>query len=395
MNEYTEERRPNALSYRALCAKIARGGAWPAALMGLPLAGVILLGKNPKTFLEFPPVTHSVEHAGFSRGAFIIAALLASGAGLALVRHLLRSRRNLRRIPPGGRFPWWGWLGFAWVACAWALAWGRFAWAAPIQRFTFTPLWMGFIVIVNALSYRETRRCMMLSRPAYFLLLFPVSAVFWWFFEYLNRFVQNWYYLGVDCISPWRYFLEASIPFSTVLPAVLGTADWLATQFPQPPETQAPAQSNPARSRRLPGAVLAVAAAALMGLGWRPDWLFPLVWISPFVVITCVRQMAGKPTVLQPWTGRTRHRLALAALAALACGFFWEMWNCYSLAKWIYVVPYVGRFHVFEMPILGFAGYLPFGLECAAIGQVAAEWLGEDRAHNPHSLHQTGAALCG
>ena len=79
MNEYTEERRPNALSYRALCAKIARGGAWPAALMGLPLAGVILLGKNPKTFLEFPPVTHSVEHAGFSRGAFIIAALLAEG----------------------------------------------------------------------------------------------------------------------------------------------------------------------------------------------------------------------------------------------------------------------------------------------------------------------------
>jgi hypothetical protein len=43
------------------------------------------------------------------------------------------------------------------------------------------------------------------------------------------------------------------------------------------------------------------------------------------------------------------------------------MWNINSLPKWVYSVPFVDRFHVFEMPILGFAGYLPFGLECAVI----------------------------
>jgi len=46
------------------------------------------------------------------------------------------------------------------------------------------------------------------------------------------------------------------------------------------------------------------------------------------------------------------------------------MWNFYSLPKWKYDVPFVNRFHIFEMPLLGYAGYLPFGLECA----VAAEW---------------------
>ena len=56
-----------------------------------------------------------------------------------------------------------------------------------------------------------------------------------------------------------------------------------------------------------------------------------------------------------------------AAMAALICGFFWEMWNYYSLAKWIYSVPYVHRFEIFEMPILGYMGYLPFGLLCMAI----------------------------
>ena len=59
------------------------------------------------------------------------------------------------------------------------------------------------------------------------------------------------------------------------------------------------------------------------------------------------------------------------ALAALICGFFWEMWNFCSAAKWIYTVPFVQRWTVFEMPILGYAGYLPFGLECG----LAVAWL--------------------
>lgn len=364
-------------------------------LIGLPLAGVVLAGKNAGTFLEFPPVTHYVEHAGFSWMAFIVLALPVAWVGMALAMHFVRSHRDMPRRPPAGCFPWWGWLGLIWLAGAWVLAWGRFAWTAPMQRFTFTPLWMGYIVVVNAFSYRKTGRCTMLSRPGFFLLLFPVSAAFWWFFEYLNRFVQNWYYVGVEGLSPLRYFLEATIPFSTVLPAVLGTAEWLATLFPYPHEAGASEESNPSHSHRLPLAVLVSAAAALMGLGLRPDLLFPIVWISPFVVITCVRQIAGQHTILQPYTGRTFHSLAVYALAALVCGFFWEMWNYYSLAKWIYAVPYVERFNVFEMPILGYAGYLPFGLECAAIAQVAAEWMADGGVRAPSPPNRTGVAPCG
>jgi hypothetical protein len=55
------------------------------------------------------------------------------------------------------------------------------------------------------------------------------------------------------------------------------------------------------------------------------------------------------------------------AMAALFCGWFWEMWNYYSLAKWEYAIPFVHRYEIFEMPILGYAGYLPFGLECAVL----------------------------
>jgi hypothetical protein len=67
---------------------------------------------------------------------------------------------------------------------------------------------------------------MMLDRPAFFLLLFPISATFWWFFEYLNRFAQNWFYIGPQ-FNAREYFWYATLPFSTVLPAVLGLRDWL------------------------------------------------------------------------------------------------------------------------------------------------------------------------
>ena len=43
------------------------------------------------------------------------------------------------------------------------------------------------------------------------------------------------------------------------------------------------------------------------------------------------------------------------------------MWNFYSYPKWIYHVPFVGFWHVFEMPILGYTGYLPFALELFAL----------------------------
>ena len=52
------------------------------------------------------------------------------------------------------------------------------------------------------------------------------------------------------------------------------------------------------------------------------------------------------------------------------CGWFWELWNYRSLAKWEYSVPFVHRFQIFEMPVLGYAGYLPFGLECLVILEI-------------------------
>jgi hypothetical protein len=51
------------------------------------------------------------------------------------------------------------------------------------------------------------------------------------------------------------------------------------------------------------------------------------------------------------------------AIGSLICGFFWEMWNFYSYPKWVYHLPHVNGPKLFEMPIPGYIGYIPFSLE--------------------------------
>ena len=87
-------------------------------------------------------------------------------------------------------------------------------------------------------------------------------------------------------------------------------------------------------------------------------------------MILGLQLLGRRPTVLDAPARGDWSRLARLALAALICGFFWEMWNWGSLARWEYSVPFVNRFHLFEMPALGYAGYLPFGVECAVIADL-------------------------
>lgn len=340
-------------------------------LVGLPLLGV---WADPDLavadYLEFPPLTLHVHHAPFSLAVFA-----AMAAGILLVVAPPLVRWAWASVPQGSRaatrpLPWWGWLGCALGATAWVLAWTRFPWFAPWQQHTFTPLWIAYILVVNALAWKRSGHCMLVDRPWFLAALFPFSAGFWWFFEYLNRFVQNWYYVGISDFTPQVYFWFATLAFSTVLPAVLGTQEWLLT-FPR--FRAAFASTAPLRLSRLRAwgcLLLAVAGLTLAGLGVWPSVLFPLLWISPLMVLLGVQLLAGSPSLLEDpargdWSG-----WVTAALAALVCGWFWEMWNWQSLAQWIYSVPYVHKGLIFEMPILGFAGYLPFGIECLALAEL-------------------------
>jgi hypothetical protein len=350
-----------------------------AMLLGLPLLGVLAANESVWQYLEFPPTTRFVQHEPFSWTAFAIFAGLELVVIVPLLARLLyayrryRGRKGLMTVQ---RFPWWGWAACVGVGIFWIVAWTRFPLMEWFQPHTFFPLWLSYVILVNALCFWRTGRCMLTNRTTYFVILFPVSALFWWYFEYLNRFVQNWYYLGGE-YGPLRYFVLATLPFSTVLPAVLGTRDlllsfpWLRKGF------DGLFYLRVGRSRTAAWFCLLLSGLALTAMGIRPNYLFPLVWVAPLLIIVSLQTLVGERHVLTALLDGRWYPAVSAVFAAVLCGILWEMWNYYSLAKWEYTIPFVHRFQVFEMPVLGYAGYLPFGLECAAIGGLIADALGE------------------
>ncbi|HMS83974.1 MAG TPA: hypothetical protein PKD12_10005 [Nitrospira sp.] len=347
-------------------------------VLGLPLCGVLLTGEPIGRYLDFPPRTSYVQHEPFSWTIFtLLAILIIAFLGLILFRtvvsrHVVLEKRftsDASRFTPS-LFPWWGWLGIGWTAFWWVIAWTRMPWVAMVQGHTFTPLWLGAIVIVNACTYARISRCMMLHCPRYFLSLFPLSAAFWWLFEYLNRFVQNWYYVGVAELSSIEYLLRATVPFSTVLPAVIGTAEWL-TSYPSLTAGLDRFKPFYVPSAKLASwVVLLLSCAGLFGIGLWPNYLFPLVWVGPLLLVIALQGLVERPTILSPPAQGDWRGIWVSALAALICGIFWELWNWNSLAHWEYALPFVHRFQLFEMPLLGYAGYLPFGLECVAVADL-------------------------
>lgn len=344
-----------------------------AAVLLLPLAGALLAGHSVGEFLRFPPQLEIPS--GYLRFSWLAAVAVLA---LLLAIALPWARREKRHTPtpplPPARairraFPCWGLAAVAWTLGWWTLAWTRWEWFAPLQRYTFFPLWLGFIVSVNALTHSRTGSCLMTRAPRRWLTLFAASAACWWAFEWLNRFVRNWHYLNVEDFGATAYALHATVCFSTVLPAIAAIAEWLHTH-PRWVERTASGPVWRGFDRPATATLLAVfGVASLVGTGVWPSWFYPALWVSPLALLLAASirsDPAGLPCELARGDWR---RAATWMLASLVCGFFWEMWNWHSVAKWIYTVPGVERWYVFEMPALGYAGYLPFGLECLLVSE--------------------------
>lgn len=347
---------------------IIKIGILAVMLLGLPLFGLLFTDRPITPYLEFPPKTKYVDHEPFSRFAFVLFGLFIVAVATPFLLQFIRRKNHdtKKKSAPSFPFPWWGWAGIALGIIAWILAWSRFPWMGELQGHTFTPLWFAYIITINAFTFRRTGGCLLKNRTAFYISLFPISAAFWWFFEYLNRFVQNWYYVGSH-FGPWEYFWYATLPFSTVLPAVLGTREWiLSYSWPHKKFRYLWPIPLP-HEQLLAWIVLLGAGLGLACIGVRPNYLFPLLWISPLLIIVSLQAIFGEPHVFSDIIHGDWHTVISSAVAALMCGFFWEMWNYYSFAKWEYNIPLVNRFQVFEMPILGYAGYFPFGLECVAV----------------------------
>ena len=262
------------------------------------------------------------------------------------------------------------WAGLALVAVCWPLNWGL---EGLRTHLLFFPLWLGYILVVDGLCARRDGDSLLLRGRAKFAGLFLVSAPAWWLFEVINWRTQNWHYQGRELFSDLEYFLLASVSFSTVIPAVFVTAEWLSgTAFLRRLSRCQPVPDTPGRRRGMMAAGLALLALTLA----LPRYFFPFVWIAPYLVTASFNGMRGYRTLEREAARGNRTPHAALALGALVCGLFWELWNYWAFPRWVYTVPFVDFAHIFEMPLLGYGGYLPFGLELFALYHLVSGLLG-------------------
>lgn len=259
------------------------------------------------------------------------------------------------------QFPAHGWLGLLLIAIMWPVSWLR---VQPLAEVSFFPLWLGYILTVDGVVLMRRGSSLLSRNRLAFAGLFLASAPIWWLFEFLNGFVKNWVYLGAEQYGPIRYFVQSSISFSTVAPAVFESAELIASfEFVKRFEGR---RAVPASRPVLLGAfVFGLLSLAAMVM-W-PRYAFPFTWMCVFFILDPINYTLGWPSITT-WMSRGDWRPVFAlGGGALLCGFFWEMWNFYAWPKWTYHIPFVEFAHIFEMPLLGYGGYLPFGLELFAV----------------------------
>lgn len=335
------------------------------AIIALPVFGLLLFGRSPLPYLEFSPRRALVTPASFSVLVFIVS-LLALGLAVSWVLSRIHTIRFKVRVEAKHSSLVWLMATGTILAISWVLAWTRYPWFANFQHHTFFLLWISYILFANAILYYRSGNCPLTHHTTKYLLLFPISAAFWWFFEYLNCFARNWTYLNVDHLSTLDFFLFATVSFSTVLPATWTTQQIIASSVSD--VLGGTMLANAVNHRAITSkALLWAAILSLMAIPFLPEMLFPIVWIAPLLLYDRYFRSLGAATILSDWSSGHFTRTAQWAGAGLFCGFLWELWNYQSMAHWTYHIPYLEAFHIFQMPVLGYFGYLPFGLLCGEI----------------------------
>ncbi|MFQ5772350.1 MAG: hypothetical protein ACE5HX_17575 [bacterium] len=239
----------------------------------------------------------------------------------------------------------------------------------------FTPImWTGYILFLDAWIYRLRGTSLIQNRGSQFLFMLPYSVGCWLIFEAYNLHLQNWKYLGLPENLLVRYFAYAW-SFAAIFPGVLLTSELIDisgifNKF----------KVKVFVFRRTTLLVIMIAGVLLliMPLLFTKEiavFLFGPVWIGFVLLLDPINYfMDGKSLFKELQNGRLSKLFSLF-LAGLICGLLWEFWNYWASAKWVYIFPYLTTPKVFEMPLFGFLGFLPFAVEVYVMWEFAVRIL--------------------
>ncbi len=261
-----------------------------------------------------------------------------------------------------GMLKWYGYLGLALLMLAninFILV------IQPLAEWYIPIVWFGYIMFIDSIVYYMKGRSLMSNHAKEFAFMALVSVPFWLIFEIYNVFTNNWTYINYI----WYVHI---VDFTTIMPAVLETFTLvMALEVFSGIKLEFPSLSRKRRDRS-PKSHVYLAAMPLMILGviavflplFAPYVGFPFVWIGLFLLLDPINYILGRDSIVL-WCSRGKgNRMLQLFFAGIIMGLFWEFWNYMAYPKWIYNIPLgMPMLKLFEMPLVGYLGYLPFALD--------------------------------
>ncbi|MCX8110264.1 MAG: hypothetical protein N3D15_03325 [Syntrophorhabdaceae bacterium] len=185
-----------------------------------------------------------------------------------------------------------------------------------------------------------------------------LSAGFWCVFELLNLRIQNWFYINLPKEYYHRY-LGYLLAYGTVIPAIYVTKEIIKTLI-------GGIKVKSLHLKRYPLYAILLGSVTLLLTLIIPEYFFGLAWVSIGLIFDGYNYYKGYNSFGRDLESGHLEDIIAAMLSGLFCGILWEFWNFWAITKWIYTVPFFENMKLFEMPILGYIGFVVFGLETTA-----------------------------
>ena len=224
----------------------------------------------------------------------------------------------------------------------------------------FTPIaWTAYILFMDGINHLWHRRSLIIGDTKNFLWMLPISIGLWYLFEFYNLFLDNWHYINLPenrAVRYSGYFWS----FATIWPGILETYILLCgfKFFNRIRVKPYILKNRTFWILVITGAVFEILPFIFPGRYWAPA-----IWTGFILLLDPINFRFGLPSLFKQWESGNMSGLFRLLASGLVCGILWEFWNYRAGAKWEYTVPYFGDAKIFEMPIIGYLGFLPFAVE--------------------------------
>ena len=228
----------------------------------------------------------------------------------------------------------------------------------PVPTWFYVLAWYPTLVILDEVVVVLGGESL-LARPRDLAGMLWWSAVIWLLFEAINFRLRDWYYVFLPAGRLERW-LGILVSLATVVPAVLLPERMLDRLGVWRDLRSRPFALEP-RHLDIAGWV---GWGLLVAVLIFPRYLYPITWGAVWLIAEPLLYRRDPERSLFADIARgSWGRIARLMAAGLFAGALWESFNALARGRWIYTVPFLEHWKIFEMPLVGFIGFPFFALE--------------------------------